>query len=136
AEEYRRVSLRNGVDTIFLATPSTPIPRLKRILSFTTGFLYLVSLFGVTGARKSLAQITTQTVEKFHHHTAGAAPMAVGFGISKPSHVRAIIKHGAEGAIIGSAFVKVVEKNLNKPSEISPQIQAFAEKLKAATLRY
>ena len=135
AEEYREIARKEGVDTIFLATPSTSMNRLANILDYTTGFLYLVSVFGVTGTRERVAKLTIDTVKRVHPHTVGAVPLAVGFGLSKPEHVKAVISYGAEGAIVGSAFVKIVEDDLEKPARIVEDVSALAEKLKAATLR-
>lgn len=134
AEEYRETAEKQGINTIFLVTPSTSISRLKAILGFTSGFLYLVSVFGVTGARDQVAQLTTQTIRRFHPYTVKSVPLAVGFGISKPEHVSTIIGCGAEGAIVGSAFVEIVEGNLGKPARMVKEISVLAEKLKAATI--
>ena len=135
AKEYKEIAEKQGVDTIFLATPSTSVNRLAEILDSTTGFLYLVSVFGVTGVRDQMAELTTQTIKRIHPYTVEAIPLAVGFGISKPEHVKAVIGCGAEGAIVGSAFVKIVEDNLGKPSKIISDITTLAEKLKAATVK-
>jgi len=134
AEEYRAITEKQGIDTIFLATPATSIGRLNDILVFTSGFLYLVSVFGVTGTRNQLARLTTQTIKKFHPHTAQTIPLAVGFGLSKPEHVTSVIDCGAEGAIVGSAFVKIVENNLDKPKRLIKDISVLAKNLKIATL--
>ncbi len=135
AKEYREAAEKQGVDTIFLATPSTPINRLTDILGFTSGFLYLVSVFGVTGAREQVAQLTTSTIKRIRPYTFKAVPLAVGFGISRPEHVSSVIACGAEGAIVGSAFVKIIENNLNNPTVFINKISMLAEKLKAATTR-
>ncbi|MEM2088445.1 MAG: tryptophan synthase subunit alpha [Thermoproteota archaeon] len=135
AGEYREAAEKQGVDTIFLATPSTPINRLTDILGFTSGFLYLVSVFGVTGAREQVAQLTTHTIKRIHPYTVKAVPLAVGFGISKPEHVSSVIACGAEGAIVGSAFVKIIENNLNNSAEFISKISMLAEKMKTATTR-
>jgi len=134
AEEYRETAEINGIDTIFLATPSTSIDRLKDILGFVSGFIYLVSVFGVTGARDRVSQLTKRTIRRFHSYTVKSVPLAVGFGISKPDHVSSVIGCGAEGAITGSAFVKIIEDNLDKPNRMVEEIRALAKKLKTATL--
>ena len=134
AEKYRQIAEKHGIDTVFLASPSTSANRLTDILDFTSGFLYLVSVFGVTGTRDQITELTTQTIKRVHQHTIGAIPLAVGFGISKPEHVKTVIGCGAEGAIVGSAFVKIVEDNLGKPARLVKDISTLAEKLKAATL--
>lgn len=135
AAEYKATAEKQGINTIFLATPSTSISRLEAILSFTSGFLYLVSVFGVTGARDRISQLTTETIRRLHPYTVKSVPLAVGFGISKPEHVGTVIGCGAEGAIVGSAFVKIVEDNLGRPAEMIKEISVLAEKLKAATMR-
>ncbi len=134
AEEYRENAEKHGIDTIFLVTPLTSLGRLKDILVYTSGFLYLVSIFGVTGTRDNMSQLTTKTIRRIHPYTAKTVPLAVGFGISKPEHVSSIISCGAEGAIVGSAFVETVEKNLDRPNEMIKELSILAEKLKAATL--
>ncbi len=135
AGEYKDNAKKQGINTIFLATPSTSINRLTDILSFTSGFLYLVSVFGVTGTRDRVARLTANTIERVHPYTSKAVPLAVGFGISKPEHVSSVIGCGAEGAIVGSAFVKIVENNLDNSVKLMDDVSTFAEKLKAATLR-
>lgn len=135
AEEYWEIAEKFGVNTIFLATPSTSIKRLTDILEFTSGFLYLVSLFGVTGIRDRIAQFTSQTIKKIHPYTVKSIPLAVGFGISKPEHVSSVICCGAEGAIVGSAFVRIIENNLNNSNRLIDDIAILARNLKAATLR-
>ncbi len=134
AEEYKEITKEYGVDTIFLVTPSTSIRRLTNVLEFTSGFLYLVSIFGVTGMRDRIAKFTIQTIERFHPYTVKAVPLAVGFGISKPEHVSSVIGCGAEGAIVGSAFVKIVENNLGDSERLTDEVSVLAENLKAATL--
>ncbi len=134
AQEYREIAEKFGVNTIFLATPSTSIKRLTDIFEFTSGFLYLVSLFGVTGIKDSVAQLTSRTIKKLHPYTVKSIPLAVGFGISKPEHVSSVIDCGAEGAIVGSAFVRIVENNLDNSSRLIDNITILARNLKAATL--
>lgn len=111
ALDYKEASDAYDVDTIFLAAPSTSTERLGRILNYTSGFLYLVSVFGVTGARENLQQITLQQIKKILPYTSGRIPLAVGFGISKPEHARAVIESGADGAIVGSEFVNIIQRN-------------------------
>lgn len=134
AEKYVQISRKEGVDTIFLATPLTSEPRLQAILSCTSGFLYLVSAFGVTGTREHVTKLTIDTIKRIHSCTIGRIPLAVGFGISKPNHVRTVLSHGVEGAIVGSAFVKIVEDNLNRPDRMVRDISELTKQLKATTL--
>jgi len=135
AEEYGEAAEIHGIDTIFLAAPSTSIDRLKDILGFASGFVYLVSVFGVTGTRERVSQLTKRTIRRFHSYTVKSVPLAVGFGISRPDHVSSVISCGAEGAIAGSAFVKIIEDNLDKPDRMVEEIKVLSKELKAATSR-
>lgn len=133
AKEYKKVSDAYEVDTSFLATPSTSIERLQKIIDYTSGFLYLVSIFGVTGAREKVQDLTIQQIKKFLPYTKSRIPLAVGFGISKPEHVKAVIRSGADGAIVGSAFVDIVQKNQRNIPKMLKEIEQYAHKLKEAT---
>ena len=133
AGDYRKVAISYGVDTIFLAAPSTSAERLRRIVACSSGFLYLVSHFGVTGEQERLEDSTIHLVKRVLPYTAGHVPLAVGFGISKPAHVRSIMEAGAEAVIVGSAFVKVVQKNVGNIDRTVAEIRRVAQKLKAAT---
>jgi len=134
AENYREYAHKQSIDTIFLATPTTSKNRLENIIDFTSGFLYLVSVFGITGTRERLDQLTTNAIKKFKPFTSESSPLAVGFGISKSEHVRSVINNGADGAIVGSAFVKIIENNLNNSSNLLSDISNFAMSLKSATI--
>ncbi len=135
ALDYKRVAEVHGIDTIFLAAPSTSPERLKKIIDYTSGFLYLVSVFGVTGARESVQALTIQTIRKFLPYTRDRIPLAVGFGISKPQHVKTIIENGADGAIVGSALVKIIEKNRGNADKMLRKIEEKARELKRATVK-
>jgi len=124
---FKNACDKNKIDTIFLAAPSTSVPRLNQIVEKTSGFLYLVALFGVTGARENVQELTIETVQKFKPHTENKIPLCVGFGISKPEHVKTLINAGADGIIVGSAFIKEIEKNLGDKKKI---IKILEEKAK------
>jgi len=133
ADDYKKVAEAYAIDTIFLAAPSTSTKRLRKILEFTSGFLYLVSLFGVTGVREKVENSTIQLIKKFRPYTAGRTPLAVGFGISKPEHAKRIIENGADGIIVGSAFVNIINKKQGNLSKMLNEIRENAHKLKEAT---
>ncbi|MCW3996210.1 MAG: tryptophan synthase subunit alpha [Candidatus Bathyarchaeota archaeon] len=133
AQDYKKTANSHGLDTIFLAAPSTTNQRLTKIVNATTGFLYLVSHFGVTGARTSVEDSTVQLIKRVQPFTAGKVPLAVGFGISKPEHVRRVIQAGADAAIVGSAFINVIQKNSQNTQAILEELEATARALKAAT---
>jgi len=134
ADEYKRFAETYEVDTIFLAAPSTSKERLKKIVEYTSGFLYLVSVFGVTGAREKVQDLTIRLIRETLQTTQGKVPLAVGFGISKPEHVRAIIQNGADAAIVGSGFVKIINEKHNKKEEMLQDLKEYALKLKKATM--
>jgi tryptophan synthase alpha chain len=115
----------NGVDYIHIVTPNTPPARMRMILEDASGFVYLVSSMGVTGARRDLAGGLKETVARALECSNGT-PVAVGFGISQPEHVRAVLGMGAGGAIVGSAIVGLAA---NKKGEVLK----FVEGLKAGT---
>jgi tryptophan synthase alpha chain len=135
AQAYREAARSCGVDTIFLAAPSTSNERLPNIFSCTSGFLYVVSHFGVTGAREALEDSTVQLIRRFLPYTAGRIPLAVGFGVSKPEHVKGIIEAGADGAIVGSAFVNIVRRHQNDVEKMLEELEELACKLKEAVKR-
>ena len=135
AEAYREVAQSYGVNTIFLAAPSTSNGRLRKIVACTSGFLYVVSHFGVTGTREALDASTVKLIKRFLHYTSGRVPLAVGFGISKPEHARGIIKAGADGVIVGSAFVNIVKEHQNNFKRMLVELEALACKLKEASKR-
>jgi len=135
AQDYKRIANEYAIDTIFLAAPSTSTERLQKIVEYTSGFLYLVSVFGVTGARKEVQEQTVNLIRKALPFTTGKIPLAVGFGISKPEHVRTIILNGADGAIVGSRFVKIIEEKRENNDEMFEEIKRCVRELKKATIR-
>lgn len=130
ATDYRKAAKKAKLDTIFLASPATSKDRLGRIVEASSGFLYLVSRFGVTGTQTLVADTTVDLTKKVQQFTTGKVPLAVGFGISKPEHVKRVISAGADAAIVGSAFINIIEKN-NK--DMLKELEKTAAALKAAT---
>jgi tryptophan synthase alpha chain len=107
ADEYRVVMHAHGLDTVFLAAPTSTDERLRRIAAASTGFLYLISRTGVTGARDSLAEELPAFVRRVR--TCTTLPLAVGFGISQPGHV-SLLGGLADAAVVGSALVSEIEQ--------------------------
>jgi tryptophan synthase alpha chain len=127
------VAKAHRLDTIFLASPATSKERLSRIVEASSGFLYLVSRFGVTGAQTSVQDSTVQLIKNVQPFTAGKVPLAVGFGISKPEHIKTVISAGADAAIVGSAFINITQKHQDNSDAMLKELQATAIALKAAT---
>jgi tryptophan synthase alpha chain len=130
---YSAVARRSVVDTILLAAPTTSPTRMKLLASHSSGFLYLVSLMGVTGARESLQEGAVSLVKYAKTYTGGKIPLAVGFGISKPEHVRAVLEAGAEGAIVGSGIVNQVGGYKNDTERMLQEIEDYVKSLKSAS---
>lgn len=114
---------KNDVDLIFLVAPTTTDERLKRILAEGKGFLYLVARLGVTGARSDVASSTRELIERVKTTT----PKAVGFGISNGKQASEIIHSGADGVIVGSAFVDIIASGKDVPA----RLETLAKELKA-----
>jgi len=119
---------KRGVHTIFQVAPTTTEDRLKKIADIASGFLYVIGVEGVTGARKSLTDSTLKLVSRVRRHT--DVPALAGFGISKREHAAAVVSAGADGAIVGSAYAEIYEKNLKKPEETLPEIAQLAKQIK------
>jgi tryptophan synthase alpha chain len=107
ATEYRALLQARNLDTIFLAAPTSTDARLAQISAATTGFLYLVSRTGVTGTRDALPTELPALVRRARKFT--PLPIAVGFGISLPTHVT-VLGGIADAAVVGSALMAAVEK--------------------------
>jgi len=133
SEEFRNLSLKHNVDNIYLAAPNTSRTRLRTVLDKSKGFLYLVSLYGVTGPRDSLSPQALEAVRAVKSLARGKIPVSAGFGISQPEHVSAVIQSGADGAIVGSALVRIVGNHLDDPSQAETQLKKTVQSLKEAT---
>jgi tryptophan synthase alpha chain len=102
-EAFERVAADAGLAVVYLVAPTTPPSRRKAIAERSGGFLYCVSLVGVTGARTSLPSHVARLVKDVK--ALAPVPVAVGFGVSRPAHVKALAKAGADGVIVASALV-------------------------------
>ena len=105
AEEFRALLASRRIDTILLLSPTTTDERLRRAASLGSGFLYAISRLGVTGARDRVADGAEDMVRRIR--AVSALPIALGFGISKPEHVREV-GQWADAAVVGSALVSVI----------------------------
>jgi tryptophan synthase alpha chain len=119
---------RAGVDGILLAAPTTTEARMKLLAQKSRGFLYFVSLTGITGARATLAADLEANVRRAR--AAGPLPVCVGFGISTPEHARAVGAY-ADGIAVGSALVNLVER-AKTPDEAVDSVAQLATAMKAA----
>lgn len=117
-------ALAKGVDFIRLATPTTDDARLPKVLENTSGFLYYVSVTGITGAQAANAVEIAPEIARIKSHT--DIPVCVGFGISKPEHAKAV-GAVADGVVVGSAIVKQIEADKSQD-----EILAFVSSLSQA----
>lgn len=126
AHAYVTAMHAHGLDTVFLAAPTSTERRLKLVAAYSTGFVYLVSRTGVTGERESLSAAVGPLIQAMRQVT--ELPLAVGFGISRPEHV-AELGRQVEAVVVGSAFVRLIERNLDNPS-LEIQLESFTRELK------
>jgi tryptophan synthase alpha chain len=130
ADEIVAPARSAGLDTVFMVTPNTDTERMKLIASKTSGFIYMVSVYGVTGSRDVLSDMVEELVHKLKALT--GVPVCVGFGISKPEHAAAVASAGADGVIIGSKIVQLIENNLGDRERMLGEVSAFLAEVKAA----
>ncbi|KAK9704943.1 hypothetical protein RND81_07G021700 [Saponaria officinalis] len=130
-EALRKEAVQNGIELVLLTTPTTPTDRMKAIVEASEGFVYLVSSIGVTGARADVSDRVQQLLSDIKD--ASDKPVAVGFGISKPEHVKLVAGWGADGVIVGSAMVKILAE-AKTPEEGLKDLENFTKSLKAALL--
>jgi len=106
-DNWLRIAKSRGIDTIFLVAPTTSLSRAYKIAKKSTGFIYYVSLTGVTGARERLPEDLIESLTRLRKIT--KKPIAVGFGISSPEHIKMLTPY-ADGLIVGSAIVRLIER--------------------------
>jgi tryptophan synthase alpha chain len=119
---------RAGLDTVFLVAPTSTDERIKLIAEHSTGFIYVVARTGVTGMRDSDSIQVRKIVERVRRHS--NLPVAVGFGVSKPEHVRDVWSY-ADGAVVGSRLVLEIESHLGSP-QLVDRVARLARDLKEA----
>ncbi len=129
--DYLKAAKKHKMDTIFLVSPNTAKSRLARIAKKTTGFLYLVSVFGTTGTRTGIQKYTIDALKNTKKIVGKKIPVGIGFGVSTPSDVASYIKNGADAVIIGSALMNLLEKTNSE--KIEKIVSTYTKKLKAAT---
>ena len=131
SEEVTEIAARNGIDPIFLIAPTTSDARIRKIAAKARGYLYLVAALGVTGVRAEVSPVALDLLARVRRHT--ALPLALGFGISTPGHARTCAAAGADGIIVGSAIVSIVEENLADPAAMDRELGNFISSMKRAT---
>jgi tryptophan synthase alpha chain len=125
AEAPVRELRRYGLDTVFLAAPTSSERRLRLVAEHSSGFIYLVSRTGVTGAQEQVSDAVQPLIARLRPLT--NLPLAVGFGISTPEQVKQVAEL-ADGAVVGSAIVKFIEQNA-AASDLAARLESFTASL-------
>ena len=128
ANKFSKIVSKYSIDLILLVAPTTPFERMKSISNKTKGFTYLVSVTGVTGERNKMGNRVENLITKLKEISIN--PVAVGFGISSPEHVKKVRKWCADGVIIGSAFVKRISSCNEK--DVVNQVGEFCQEMRRA----
>lgn len=128
AEAYLPAFRAHQLDTVFLAAPTSTEARLRLVAQHSTGFIYLVSRTGVTGERERLSESIEPLIRAMRRLS--ELPLAVGFGIARPDHVKALAGV-ADGIVVGSAFVRLIERFACQPS-LESELEALARSLRQA----
>jgi len=130
SSELRAVCDEADLDLIQLITPTTPRPRAIEIAQKSRGFIYYVSVAGITGERSELPATVVENVAWLRQQT--DLPICVGFGVSRPEHAR-MVAQVADGVIVGSAFVRRISEAATRPKEeVLRELQQFARSLLSA----
>lgn len=129
--EVCEAAVRYEIDPIFLVTQTTSDERIKKIAEKARGYLYLVAVLGVTGARVIISAGAIDLLGRVRKHT--DLPLALGFGISLPEQAKTCASAGADGIIVGSAIVDIVEQNLKNPDLMVRKLQDYTKGMKQAT---
>jgi tryptophan synthase alpha chain len=131
SKTYLDAARKNQLDTIFLISPNTSKERIKKILKATSGFLYLVSIYGTTGMQTRIQKYTIDAIKKTKKIVNKKIPIGIGFGVYTPDDARNFLSLGVDAIIVGSAFLRLIGKTpFNK---IESKIATFTKSLKNTT---
>ncbi len=131
SQMFRKAAQKHDIAQIFIAPPNIDTDGLNELASYGRGYTYLLSRAGVTGTETAAAMPASQLVQQLKD--VNAAPTLLGFGISKPEHVKAALAAGAAGAISGSAIVQIIEQHHGEPAVLLAELAGFVAAMKAAT---
>jgi len=130
ADELKPYAMASGIDTVLLTAPTTDDKRLPAVLKYSSGFVYFVSVLGITGTKSATEDAVAAHVERIKRHT--RLPVAVGFGIKTPDQAAAVARH-ADAAVVGSAIVDRVKAGLDAGGkarpDLVPGVMAFIKSL-------
>jgi tryptophan synthase alpha chain len=129
SDAYVKVASDNGLATIFLASPNSNKQRIEQIMNVCSGFIYVVSIFGITGTRLRYEKYTFHNIRKIKKITQGRIPIAVGFGISRPDQIVSIVESGADAVILGSSLIDRIKVAANHKLMLN-DLQTFVRQLR------
>ncbi|PIN82458.1 MAG: tryptophan synthase subunit alpha, partial [Nitrosopumilales archaeon CG11_big_fil_rev_8_21_14_0_20_33_24] len=113
-------------------SPNTTKSRIEKIVKSSSGFLYLVAVYGTTGIKTGIQNYSLKAIKEVKKITKGKIPIGIGFGVSTPEDVKKYIQAGADAVIVGSAFLKLIEKT--SKNNLEKSIATFTKSLKKQTL--
>ena len=129
SDAYVKVASDHGLATIFLASPNSNKQRIEQIMNVCSGFIYVVSVFGITGTRLRYEKYTFHNIRKIKKITQGRIPIAVGFGISRPNQIVSIVESGADAVILGSSLIDRIKVSANHKLMLN-DLQTFVRQLR------
>lgn len=133
ADEFAPIAKKHGIAPVFICPPNADDSTIQKVATLTKGYTYLVSRAGVTSAEnQSHSANLDNLVETLKRYN--SAPILQGFGIAQPQQVKDALALGADGAISGSAIVKIIERNLADQPTLLSELGEFVRTMKAATL--
>ncbi|HET6518040.1 MAG TPA: tryptophan synthase subunit alpha [Nitrosopumilaceae archaeon] len=131
SKEYVNAAKKYNIDTIFLVSPNTNKNRLKKIAKICSGFLYLVSMFGTTGMKTTIQQYTINAIKNTKKVVNSKIPVGIGFGVTTPDDVKKFVSNNVDAVIVGSAFLRLIEKT--PTNQLEAKVTSFTKKMKAST---
>ena len=136
SKDYCVAAKKRDLCTVFLVSPNTEKSRLVKIASVSTGFLYMVAVYGTTGLRSKISPYTLKAIREVRKVTGASLPVGAGFGIGSADDAVKYAKAGADGVIIGSAYVRIAENvesvNLKKRTrEFTRKVKSRLETIRA-----
>ena len=133
SKEYLEYSKKLELASVFLVAPNTSNFRIKKTLDVSTGFVYVVSVYGTTGLRNSINKYTLNAIKNIKKLSSNRSNISVGFGISTPDHIKLMSNFGADAVIVGSAIIQIINRNKdNNINQLQNRLKNYITTLKDA----
>jgi len=133
SKEYLEYSKKLELASVFLVAPNTSNFRIKKTLDVSTGFVYVVSVYGTTGPRNSINKYTLNAIKNIKKLSSNRNNISVGFGISTPDHIKLMSNFGADAVIVGSAIIQIINSNKdNSINQLQNKLKNYVRTLKDA----